>query len=123
MKILSIMCSLALFSSSCATMFADSKKRIVVKSDDPRAKIYINNRYLGKGSATTKVKAFGSEVVSGKKNGCQTTIRTVDKVTHWGWFLIGNCLTYACLGMIVDLATGAWRGVDEEYYIVTPSCG
>ena len=124
MKVLAIVvCGLALMSSSCATMFTTTNTRFVARSDDPQAKIFLNNRYLGKGSATAKMRSYGTDVIVGKKAGCSATTRHLNKKTYWGWFFFGNCLLNYCIGMLVDLATGAHRGLDQEHYIVTPNCG
>ena len=46
-----------------------------------------------------------------------------NKKTYWDWFLFGNCLVNYCLGMLIDVATGAHRGLAQKHYIVTPKCG
>lgn len=122
MKCLAVACGLGLFLSSCATMFTNAKTRFVARSDDPQAKIYLNNRYLGKGSATAKARRYGTDIIVGKKAGCSDATRQLDKKTYWGWFLVGNCLLNYCIGLLVDLATGAHRGLDQQHYIVTPNC-
>lgn len=123
MKLLTIACSLALFSQSCATIFTNANKKFTIHSADPQTKIFFNNHYLGKGSATTKMRAYGTDLVIGKKQGCSTTTKRVNKKTYWDWFLFGNCLVNYCLGMLIDVATGAHRGLAQEHYIVTPKCG
>lgn len=121
--LLAIVCSLALFLSSCATIFTNPSRRFVVGSYDPQTKIFLNNRYLGKGSATAKMRIYGTDVLVGKKQGCSTTTQRLKKKTYWGWFFFGNCLLNYCTGMLLDIATGAHRGLDRAHYILTPKCG
>ena len=122
MKLLAIACSLALFSSSCATIFTRANKKFVVRSNEPQTEIFLNNHYLGKGSATAKMRPYETDVLVGKKQGCSTTTKQLNKRTYWDWFLFGNCLLNHCIGMLIDVVTGAHRGLDQEHYIVTPKC-
>lgn len=73
MKVLAVVCSLALFSSSCATMFHDTNHRVVATSSIKSAKLYHNHRFIGKGTASTFIEAHGSDVVSGKHQGAKPT--------------------------------------------------
>ena len=86
-------------------------------------KIYLNNQYLGDGSATARMRPYGTDIIIGKKPGCSDAKQRLNKVTYWGWFLFGNCLLTYCVGILIDLATGAHRGLDQTQYDVTPHCG
>ena len=123
MKVLAVVCGLALFSSSCATMFHDTNHRVIATSSIKSAKLYHNHRFIGKGTASTFIEAHGSDVLSGKHPKCETNEQLVRKNMRWGWFLIGNCIFNACWGILVDLASGAWRGLAQKQYDVTPHCG
>ncbi len=108
--------------SGCATMFTNAPRRVIVRSDDPAAKIFLDDRYLGKGSATAKIKPYGNYVLIAKKAGCSSFSHPVSKKVFLGWFLLGNCLLNWCSGILIDLLTGAHIGLDQEHYLVNPSC-
>ena len=84
--------------------------------------IYLNNQHIGNGSAAASMRPYGLDIIVGKRPGCSDTTQRLNKKTYWGWFLVGNCLLTYCTGMLIDLITGAHRGLDQKHYTVAPKC-
>lgn len=122
MRNLQISIFLSVLLTGCATMFVHTNDRVVVRSDNKAAKLYLNGRYLGKGSGNAKVPKYGSYTLFAKQKGCLADSRPIDRTFYPGWFLFGNCLLNGCFGIFVDLITGAYRGLDQNNYVLNPNC-
>ena len=108
--------------TGCATMFVNADDRVIVRTDTKKAKLYHNGKLIGRKSASFRISHYGSNIIEAKKRGCTADMRTIDKRYYLGWFLLGNCLLNFCSGMLFDLVSGAWIGVEDKYHELEPDC-
>ena len=117
-------CSMIL--ASCGTIFGGSNYFAhVVVSNNPNAKIYYRDEYVGAGDATFKVKRYNANRVNItlKNSGCQDQTFAYKKSSIRGWAAAGTILSWSTYGIILDLATGALvkpnvkeKGLSKENY-------
>lgn len=113
---------LSILFSSCATIIGGSKFNAdVVVSNDRNVKIIHQGREVGTGFARFKVNRKDADKFSFilRKDGCRDQVYTFKSRTFRGWAFCGSLVTWTFLingivpvpvGVILDLATGAfWK--------------
>lgn len=104
--------------TGCASMFADSSDKLLIRSNDPSAKLFVNGNQVGTGSAVYSLSRGKTAIITASKAGCSDrSVSTEQSVAGATWF---NLLFWP--GFIVDAATGAIHKTDPVDYIVSPSC-
>jgi hypothetical protein len=102
-KAIIILSSIFLF-SNCATIITGSKQTVKFDSTPPNAKIFINNKEIGKTPYETKLERKECSVAI-KLDGYKDFNVTLKKKTNgWVW---GNILLGGIIGLVVDMSTGA----------------
>ncbi len=120
-KILSIITA-ALLLSGCAAMFNGATQQISIRSTNPKAKIFVNEAYLGDGIAVTTFKKKEKYSIR-VEDSCQSVtipvLKSFDATT-----LLGIPLDYGLISIfIVDgLGTGAWQQFNQTTYVVSSKC-
>ena len=112
--------------SGCASIFSGTKENFVIQSEDKEAKLYLNDEYIGTGSAAatiSKKKLANNITIRASKKGCQDTIRHVE--TQFNPTTLLGCFLDFCIVSVVAvdwLATGAVREASQTNYFITPQC-
>ena len=109
------------FLSGCAAMFKGTTQQINFRSNDPDVTFYVNEQFIGKGSAVTTFKKNIAYTITARKKGCQDMLiaatKSFDPIT-----LLGILIDYGIVTiLIVDgAATGAWQQFDQTSYVMDP---
>lgn len=118
-------CVLSVFlNSACATMFNGSSATVTVRSEDPKAKLYYNDTYVGQGSASFPVPKKGNHSVRATKEGCGDGTVAIQKKFD-ATSLLGVLLDFGIVSMLIvdGAATGAIQDIEPKNYVVNPNCG
>lgn len=121
-KIISIFL-ISVLLSGCAAMFHGSSQQVFIRSQDPSAKIYVNENYLGEGNVVTVFKKNQSYVIRVEKHGCNSVTIPVTK-SFDATTLLGVFIDFGLVSVLVvdGVGTGAWQQFDQTSYIVNPQC-
>ena len=108
---------------SCASMFNGASEKIYVRTEADDAKIYINERYIGKNNTVTSIKKKGNYRIRVSKKGCDDAIMPINRTFDYT-SLLGIFLDYGIISvLLVDgLITGAINKADQTDYIINPEC-
>lgn len=114
---------IAIVNSGCATMFNGSSANITVRSEEPGAKIYVNEAFVGTGSATVSVPKKGNSSIRVAKEGCTDQTQAMGKRFD-PTSLLGIFLDWGIFSMLIvdGAATGAISDIEPKNYVVNPSC-
>jgi hypothetical protein len=126
LKIIGVICFSSMILGSCGTIFGGSTYNAhVVVNNNPNAKIYYKDEFVGTGDATFKVKRYNANKfnITLKNSGCQDQTFVYKKSSIRGWALAGSLLSWSTYGIIVDAVTGALvkpnvneKGLSKENY-------
>jgi hypothetical protein len=113
----------AIHLSGCAYLFHGTSDQINIHSTDPDAMIYLNNRLIGRGSATATVDRGQEYTIVAKASGCADGIdRTsyrFDPISLLGLLIDVGIISI----LVVDMgATGAAWKTHPLSYTVNPIC-
>lgn len=92
---------------SCASIFKGSSAEIRVNSNPSGADIFINGIDRGTTPQTLSLKRDSDYILTFKKAGYEDVNFEVAKKFDFGTTIIGNIFSWALVGIIVDVATGA----------------
>lgn len=98
---------LAFFAAGCATIFKGSSADVRVNSAPSGADIYINQIDRGTTPQTLSLKRDRNYVLEFRKEGYQDVRVEVNKKFDLATTVVGNIFSWALVGIVVDLATGA----------------
>lgn len=101
--------------SACATIFSGTKEDISIDSDPPKAKIYVNDEYIGEAPVRTTFSKDKGYLVTAKKEGYTDSTAGVSKrINNLMWLnLLGGML---CWG--IDYLTGAMWTFEKDHVMV-----
>lgn len=110
--------------SACATMFNGSSTSVSIRSEDPKAKLYLNDTYIGQGGATVSVSKKGNHSIRATKEGCGDGTTAVQKKFD-PTSLLGLLIDFGIVSMLIvdGAATGAISDIEPKNYVVNPNCG
>lgn len=96
---------------------------VTVRSEDPQAKIYIDNNYIGTGMGVMDVPKAGRHTIKVTKDQCgdgaQAITKSFDARSLLGIFIDLGIITI----FVIDwAATGAVSDIEPRYYTVNPTC-
>ncbi|NOY73693.1 MAG: hypothetical protein GXP14_15230 [Gammaproteobacteria bacterium] len=113
----------AVLLSGCASMFNGTSQELHVRSNDDNVKFYVNEAYIGKGSAVTTLKKKNEYMITAKKEGCDLVTRPITK-SFDGTTLLGLFIDLGIFSILLidGAATGAWQSFDQTNYIIDPIC-
>lgn len=122
-KVLMVVAVLVL-NSACATMFNGSSTSVSIRSEDPKAKLYLNDTYVGQGGATVSVSKKGNHSIRATKEGCGDGTTAVQKKFD-PTSLLGLLIDFGIVSMLIvdGAATGAISDIEPKNYVVNPNCG
>lgn len=111
--------------SACASMISGTKENIIIRSEIKDAKIYVNEEYVGEGSAITTLskKKLKNSIIRASKKGCKDTVRKIE--TKFDPITLLGCPIDLCLvsTLIIDgVLTGAVNEAAQTSYFITPVC-
>ncbi len=109
--------------SACATMFNGSSASISIRSEDPKAKLYLDDTFIGTGGATVSVSKKGNHSVRASKEGCGDGTTALQKKFD-PTSLLGILLDFGIVSMLIidGAATGAISDIEPKNYVVNPNC-
>lgn len=122
-KVLMVVAVLVL-NSACATMFNGSSASVSIRSEDPKAKLYLNDTYIGQGGATVSVAKKGNHSIRAAKEGCGDGTTAIQKKFD-PTSLLGILIDFGIVSMLIvdGAATGAISDIEPKNYVVNPNCG
>lgn len=122
-KLLLATVATSLITTGCASMFNGTTQTVNIRSNNPEAKLYINEEYMGKESAVYTFKKKGNYVIRAEKQGCKDNLVTPEK-SFDPTTLLGVLLDWGIVSiLIVDgAATGAWQKFTTTSFVVDPDC-
>lgn len=111
--------------NGCASMLSGTKENIVMRSEEKDTKFYVNEEYIGEGSAITTIskKKLKDTTIRASKKGCRDTVRTIE--TKFDPTSLFGCLFDFCIVsvLVVDWGlTGAVNEAAQTNYFITPAC-
>ena len=107
--------------TGCAAMFHGVTQQVNIRSNMDDAKLYVNEAYIGKGSAVTTFHKNKQYTITARKEGYRDThviaTKSFDAVT-----LLGILLDWGIISILIidGAATGAWQQFDQKSYVVDP---
>lgn len=122
-KTIALLSAILALNSGCATMFSGSSAMVSVRSDDPAAKLYVDERYVGMGSATVSVPKKGDHHIRVTKEGCSDQTAAMGKKFD-ATSLLGILIDFGIVStLLIDgAATGAINDIEPKTYVLNPTC-
>ncbi len=112
-KKLSIIAMAIMLTTSCASIFTGSKRKVMFETDPPGAKIYVNGFEKGQTPIQLKVKA--EDRIDFKLDNYKEKVVVMDSKFNLVSILNG----FSIIGWGVDALTGSLKRVDTKYVKVT----
>ncbi|EKO3577144.1 PEGA domain-containing protein [Vibrio metschnikovii] len=109
--------------NGCAAMFNGSSQQVSIRSKDPKAKIYVNNAYLGDGNVVTTFKKKEKYSIRVEQENCESVTMPVSK-SFDATTLLGLFIDFGIVSILVvdGVGTGAWQQFDQTNYIIDAQC-
>ncbi|EJL6481878.1 PEGA domain-containing protein [Vibrio cholerae] len=109
--------------SGCAAMFHGTSQQVSIRSQNPSAKIYVNEAYLGNGNVITAFKKNQNYTIRVEEDNCHSVTIPVTKSLD-ATTLLGIFIDFGIVSILVvdGLGTGAWQQFDQTSYIVNANC-
>lgn len=102
---------MAAVASGCATIFTGTTNQVSINSDPPGAEVIVNGR-MGVTPLTLDLPKGKTYTVTFSKPGYYQ--RTAVIGTKFQALFLGNLICTGLIGMIIDIATGAWMDLDPR---------
>ncbi|HIF9075757.1 TPA: hypothetical protein ACX6NV_000588 [Photobacterium damselae] len=114
---------LMLLLSGCAAMFNGTSQQVSIRSHDSKAKIFVNDSYLGQGDVVTTFKKKEDYTIRVEQEGCKSVTIPVSK-SFDATTLLGILVDFGVVSMLVvdGAGTGAWQKFDQTAYTVDAKC-
>ncbi|GEJ56671.1 PEGA domain-containing protein [Anaeromyxobacter diazotrophicus] len=109
--------------TGCAAMFHGTSQQVAIRSNHPKADIYVNEAYLGKGNTVTSFRKSQNYTITVREEGCEASTLPVSK-SFDAVTLLGVLLDLGVISILVvdGAATGAWTQFDQTSYVLDPRC-
>lgn len=122
-KIILLFAVILTLNTGCATMFNGSSAMVSVRSDEPAAKIFVDERYVGMGSASVSVPKKGDHSIRISKEGCADQTASMGKKFD-ATSLLGILIDFGIFTTILidGAATGAINDIEPKNYVINPTC-
>ncbi len=105
----------------CATMFHGSTQMITIRSNYDDTKFYVNEAYVGTGSAVTVFKKKKNYIIRASRKGYEDitipATKSFDATTLLGILLDWGIISILCVD---GIGTGAWQQFDQTNYVIDP---
>jgi len=109
MKKVVLLCLVALFLSSCASIFTGSKRSVLFESNPSGAKVYVNG--FEQGVTPTQIKVKADDRVDFRLDGYKERVVVMDSKFN----LVGILNGLSIIGWGIDALTGSLKRVDTKY--------
>ncbi len=106
-NILFLLLSIALFSSSCASIFKGSSAAISMNSTPTGATVLVNNIEIGLTPNTYFLSRNKDHVITFQKDGYEDVSINISRTFDLETSVIGNLFSWSIVGFCVDYVTGA----------------
>lgn len=93
--------------TNCATIFKGNSADIRVNSNPSGATISVNNVNMGVTPQTMSLKRNSGHVLTFSKDGYEDVVVEIEQKFDIATTVVGNIFSWALLGIVVDVATGA----------------
>jgi hypothetical protein len=110
---ITLVISLFLLISSCATVFKGTSNKLDLNSDPQGAKVYVNGNYMGDTPIRLKLESKQTYSIEFRKEGYQTKTVNITNHVGVGWVVLD--VLCGLIPVIVDAATGSWYELDQKY--------
>ena len=100
--------------SGCAAILNQSRTSVSFNSDPPGAMVYIDGMPSGKTPMRLELSNKHDYMIQIKKEGYTPCGQTISRSVGAGWVIADVILT-GLLGVIIDVATDSWSGLDEGH--------
>ena len=108
--------------TGCAAMFHGTSQMISIRSNYADTKLYVNEAYVGQGSAVATFKKNKNYTIRASREGYVDVIalptKSFDAIT-----LLGILLDWGIISILIidGAATGAWTQFDQTSYVLDPT--
>lgn len=99
--------------SSCAVIFKGNSSKVDTNSDPKGAQVFVNGNYMGDTPIRLKLESKRTYTIEFKKEGFKSKTYNITNHVGAGWIVLDVLLT-GLIGVVVDAATGAWYGLDQN---------
>lgn len=108
--------------AGCATLFNSGTKNVAMSSNPSAAEVWINNVNRGATPITLELNNHQSHTVVFRKEGYQDVACELTASVGAVWVILD--ILGGLVPVIVDAATGEWKGIDQDVCnVVLPSTG
>jgi hypothetical protein len=111
-KILACFSVLFMITHGCAAIFKGSSEQVYVNSDPAGAKIFVNGALMGSTPVMLQLKSNKTYNVEFRMDGYETKTYTLTNHLGAGWIILD--VLCGLIPVVVDAATGAWYGLDQD---------
>ncbi len=114
-KVGSVSCILALTMCllvGCAAIFSGTSDNVDFSSEPSAAKVYVNGNLMGNTPCRLKLESKKVYQIEFKKEGYETKTFTITNHVGVGWIILD--ILGGLIPIVVDAATGAWYGLDQD---------
>lgn len=107
--------------TGCATMFHGSSQTVTMRSNYDDTKFYVNEGYIGKGSAVTVFHKNKNYSIRASREGYADIMipatKSFDATTLLGVLIDWGIISILCVD---GIGTGAWQQFDQTAYVIDP---
>jgi len=105
----------------CATMFHGSTQTVTMRSNHDDTKFYVNEAYVGKGSAVTVFQKNKNYMLRASRDGYEDVMIPASK-SFDATTLLGVLIDFGIITILVvdGIGTGAWQQFDQTTYVIDP---
>lgn len=107
----SIILVLALVTSACATLFNSGVKTVSLGSEPAGAEVLINGITRGTTPVSLDLNNHETHIVVFRREGYRDTTCTLTSSVGAKWVVLD--VLFGLVPVIIDAATGAWKGIDQ----------
>lgn len=97
----------------CAAIFKGTSDNVDFSSDPTGAKIYVNGNLMGTTPVNLKLESKYTYTIEFKKDGFATRTYNITNSVGAGWIILD--ILGGLIPVVIDAATGAWYGLDQDH--------
>ena len=104
--------ALASLTAGCATLFGDPLKTVAMASEPSEAEVWVNGLLLGTTPISLDLANTENHAVVFRKVGHRSVTCLLHAKVGAGWVVLD--VLAGVIPVIVDAATGAWKGIEQD---------
>jgi len=108
-----LVASLVLLLSGCATLFKGPNERVSLSSDPKGAEVFVNDEYRGDTPLRLKLESRRSYRIEFRKEGYRPKVVNISNHIGAGWIIL-DVIT-GLVPVLIDAVTGSWYGLDQTH--------